>query len=117
MMPVANLATGTAQWWQNGRFWAWEGVCCCEGTCTHVWNYAQADAWLFPELARSTRIMQDLGEAFEETSGLVGFRSDRNFAATARPAPCSSAIASTDVAGTMRSSASTGRASRPRSNT
>ena len=81
MMPVANLATGTAQWWQNGRFWAWEGVCCCHGTCTHVWNYAQADAWLFPELARSTRIMQDLGEAFEETSGLVGFRSDRNFAA------------------------------------
>lgn len=81
MMPVANLATGTAQWWQNGRFWAWEGAYCCSGTCTHVWNYAQGEAWLFPELARSARTMQDLGAGFEETSGLVGFRSDRNFAA------------------------------------
>ncbi|MEW6251651.1 MAG: GH116 family glycosyl hydrolase, partial [Planctomycetota bacterium] len=81
MMPVANLATGTAQWWRDGRFWAWEGVGCCEGTCTHVWNYAQADAWLFPELARSARTMQDLGEGFEETTGLVGFRSNRAFAA------------------------------------
>ncbi len=81
LMPVANLASGTAQWWKNGRFWGWEGVCCCAGTCTHVWNYAQGDAWLFPELARSVRTMQDLGEGFDETSGLVGFRSDRNFAA------------------------------------
>jgi uncharacterized protein (DUF608 family) len=81
MMPVSTLATGTVQWWNNGRFWAWEGVCCCGGTCTHVWNYAQAHAWLFPELARSARTMQDLGEGFEETSGLVGFRSNRAFAA------------------------------------
>jgi uncharacterized protein (DUF608 family) len=81
MMPVANLATGTAQWWQNGRFWGWEGAYCCEGTCTHVWNYAQGEAWFFPELARSVRSMQDLGEAFAETSGLVGFRSNRSFAA------------------------------------
>ncbi|MFO8075636.1 MAG: GH116 family glycosyl-hydrolase, partial [Egibacteraceae bacterium] len=28
---VANLATGTCQWWKNGRFWAWEGVGCCAG--------------------------------------------------------------------------------------
>lgn len=81
MMPVSTLATGTAQWWNDGRFWAWEGAYCCEGTCTHVWNYAQADAWLFPELARSTRTMQDLGAAFQENSGLVGFRGDRKFAA------------------------------------
>lgn len=81
MMPVANLATNTAQWWRSGRFWAWEGVCCCTGTCTHVWNYAQAHAWLFPELARSVRTMQDLDNALDATRGLVGFRSDRNFAA------------------------------------
>ncbi len=81
MMPTANLATGTAQWWKNGRFWAWEGVGCCEGTCTHVWNYAQTMAYLFPELERSARSMQDLGAGFHETSGLVGFRSDANFAA------------------------------------
>ena len=81
LMPMANLATGTAQWWRDGRFWGWEGVGCCTGTCTHVYNYAQGDAWLFPELARSTRTMQDLGAGFEETSGLVGFRSNREFAA------------------------------------
>jgi non-lysosomal glucosylceramidase len=74
---VCNLATGTCQWWKNGRFWAWEGVGCCHGTCTHVWNYAQAPARLFPELERSARQMQDLGEALHE-NGLVGFRGERN---------------------------------------
>jgi uncharacterized protein (DUF608 family) len=78
---VANLATGTCQWWKNGRFWAWEGVGCCEGTCTHVWNYAHAPARLFPELERSAREMQDFGEGFDPDSGLVGFRSNRAYAA------------------------------------
>lgn len=78
---VANLATGTCQWWKNGRFWAWEGVGCCEGTCTHVWNYAHAPARLFPELERSAREMQDFGEGFDPDSGLVGFRSNRSYAA------------------------------------
>lgn len=78
---VDNLATGTCQWWQNGRFWAWEGVGCCEGTCTHVWNYAHGPARLFPELERSAREMQDFGEGFDESSGLVGFRSNRAHAA------------------------------------
>ena len=77
MWPVSNLATGTCQWWGNGRFWAWEGVGCCHGTCTHVWNYAHAMARLFPELERSVREMQDLGEAFHP-DGLVGFRGERN---------------------------------------
>jgi len=80
LMPAANLATGTAQWWKTddelGRFWGWEGVGCCHGTCTHVWNYAQAEARLFPELARSTRIRQDLGSAFEEATGRVAFRGE-----------------------------------------
>ncbi len=78
---VANLATGTCQWWQNGRFWAWEGVGCCEGTCTHVWNYAHAPARLFPQLERSAREMQDFGAGFDTQSGLVGFRSNRTYAA------------------------------------
>ena len=78
---VCNLATGTCQWWGNGRFWAWEGVGCCEGTCTHVWNYEHAMARLFPELERTVREMQDFGEGFDENSGLVGFRGNRAYAA------------------------------------
>jgi len=78
---VCNLATGTCQWWKNGRFWAWEGVGSCPGTCTHVWNYAHAPARLFPELERSAREMQDFGQGFDSKSGLVGFRSNRAYAA------------------------------------
>ena len=80
-MPVSTLATGTCVWYGNGRFWAWEGVHCCEGTCTHVWNYAHAAARLFPELERSARTMQDFGAGFDARSGLVGFRGNRAYAA------------------------------------
>ena len=43
----------------DGRLWGWEGcrdnVGSCRGSCTHVWNYAQAICHLFPELERSLR--------------------------------------------------------------
>ena len=43
----------------DGRLWAWEGCSdnsgCCAGSCTHVWNYAQAIPHLFPTLERSLR--------------------------------------------------------------
>jgi hypothetical protein len=43
----------------DGRLWAWEGCFddagCCAGTCTHVWNYAQGIANLFPALERTLR--------------------------------------------------------------
>lgn len=76
MMPISTLATNTVQWRRNGRFWAWEGVGCCDGTCTHVWNYAQGMARLFPELERGARVMQDLGVGFDAKTGRVGFRGE-----------------------------------------
>lgn len=43
----------------DGRLWCWEGCNddegCCHGSCTHVWNYAQAICHLFPDLERSLR--------------------------------------------------------------
>ena len=43
----------------DGRLWCWEGCCdeagCCYGSCTHVWNYAQAIPHLFPTLERTLR--------------------------------------------------------------
>lgn len=43
----------------DGRFWGYEGsgdrYGCCVGSCTHVWNYAQALPHLFPRMERSLR--------------------------------------------------------------
>ncbi len=75
---VSTLATSTCQWWENGRFWAWEGVGCCHGTCAHVWNYEHAMARLFPRLERSVREMQDYdpGAGFVPDTGEVRFRGE-----------------------------------------
>ncbi|MBN2411767.1 hypothetical protein JXQ31_08745 [candidate division KSB1 bacterium] len=43
----------------DGRLWCFEGCTdnsgCCHGSCTHVWNYAQAIPHLFPALERTLR--------------------------------------------------------------
>ncbi len=70
------LATSTCYRFKSGRFYAWEGVGCCEGTCTHVWQYAQAAARLFPELERDLRSRTDFGTALDPQSGEINFRSE-----------------------------------------
>ncbi|WP_353112918.1 GH116 family glycosyl-hydrolase [Microbacterium sp.] len=64
-------------------FAAWEGSFdhggSCEGTCTHVWSYAQTAAWLFPSLERSARRPEFLLETDE--AGAQKFRGNRVFGA------------------------------------
>ena len=64
---TSTLATSTCHWFANGRFYGWEGVGCCAGTCAHVWHYAHSVARLFPELERSARLWGDYGAGFQLT--------------------------------------------------
>lgn len=56
---LATLRSPTAVRLEDGTFYGWEGCDrdrgSCEGSCTHVWNYAQALPYLFPSLERSMR--------------------------------------------------------------
>jgi non-lysosomal glucosylceramidase len=82
-IPVSVLATSTCYRFADGRFYGWEGVGSCEGTCLHVWGYEQSMGRLFPELDRSLREMVDFNPAIAfAADGHVGFRGefDRNAA-------------------------------------
>lgn len=61
----------------DGRLWGYEGchdnLGCCHGSCTHVWNYAQAIPHLFPRLERSLR-ETEFG-ASQDNTGHQTFRS------------------------------------------
>lgn len=56
---ISTLKTATCLRLEDGTFYGWEGIGTsagsCEGSCTHVWNYAQALPFLFPDLERSMR--------------------------------------------------------------
>lgn len=73
MANTSTLATTTCYRFADGRFWAWEGIGCCPGTCTHVWHYAQAPGRLFPEIEREHRRRVDFGIALHADGG-VGMR-------------------------------------------
>lgn len=56
---LAVLKSATVLRLENGTLYGFEGCHphsgCCEGSCTHVWNYTQAAVFLFPALERSMR--------------------------------------------------------------
>jgi uncharacterized protein (DUF608 family) len=74
---LAILKSPTVLRLENGDLWGWEGCFpdagCCPGSCTHVWNYAQAFPHLYPQLERTLRELE-LGRSMDE-SGHVTFRS------------------------------------------
>jgi len=73
---ISCLATTTAHRFATGRFWAWEGVGACEGTCTHVWQYAQAMGRIFPSIEKDLRERVDLGVGFVPETGMIWFRAE-----------------------------------------
>jgi len=74
---LAILKSPTVLRQENGNVWAWEGCFpqsgCCHGSCTHVWNYAQALPHLFPALERTLREQE--WERSMDDRGHVNFRS------------------------------------------
>jgi uncharacterized protein (DUF608 family) len=57
MTSQSVIFRGPTCWWsENGYFAGYEGCYrCCPLNCTHVWNYAQSHARLFPEIDRNMR--------------------------------------------------------------
>jgi len=78
-IAIDSLATQTSHYFDNERFWGWEGVDCCPGTCQHVWNYAQANARIFPKIDRDHREHVDFGLALGH-SGESGHRGENSMA-------------------------------------
>jgi len=74
---LAILKSPTVLRLENGDLWGWEGCFpdagCCPGSCTHVWNYAQAFPNLYPKLERTLRELE-LVRSMDE-NGHVTFRS------------------------------------------
>ena len=73
---MSVLKTPTVLRLENGEFYGWEGLHAqkgsCEGTCTHVWSYAYALCFLFPDLERSLREAEFRYDVAE--NGKMGFR-------------------------------------------
>ena len=78
-IPV--LRSTTCFWLEDGHFLGYEGCFddwgCCDGNCTHVWNYAQTLAFLFPSLERNMRRNEYLEEV--DADGKMNFRALRLF--------------------------------------
>lgn len=73
---LAILKSTTNLRLEDGRLWGWEGVYrtvgSCEGSCQHVYNYAYALAFLFPQLEKGLRNSEM--ERCLKPNGLMYFR-------------------------------------------
>jgi len=58
MSSQSVIFRGPTCWWsEEGYFAGYEGCYgCCPLNCTHVWNYAQSHARLFPAVGRNLRV-------------------------------------------------------------
>ncbi|MBI4926610.1 MAG: hypothetical protein HY835_02515 [Anaerolineae bacterium] len=76
LFNLSTLRSQTCFRTADGRLYAWEGcgdhAGCCHGSCTHVWNYEQATAFLFGALSRGQREIE-FGLCTAE-DGLMSFR-------------------------------------------
>jgi uncharacterized protein (DUF608 family) len=76
LFNLSTLRTQTCFRTADGRFFGWEGSHdrsgSCVGSCTHVWNYEQATAFVFGALARSMREVE-FAQATQD-NGLMNFR-------------------------------------------
>jgi len=73
---LSTLRSQTCFRTEDGRFFGYEGCLdregCCLGSCTHVWNYEQATAFLFGDFARSMREAEFVHATDDD--GLMSFR-------------------------------------------
>jgi uncharacterized protein (DUF608 family) len=76
LFNISTLRTQTCFRTEDGRFYGFEGSSnkggCCHGSCTHVWNYEQAIAFLFGNLAKMMREIEFAQATDEE--GMMSFR-------------------------------------------
>ena len=76
LFNLSTLRSQTVFRTEDGKMFGWEGVMdrygSCKGSCTHVWNYEQATAFLFNDLAKTMRDVEFTYASKE--NGFMGFR-------------------------------------------
>jgi len=78
LFNLSTLRSQTVFRLKTGQMMGWEGVMdevgSCQGSCTHVWNYEQATAFLFGDLAKTMRNVE-FGVS-TDSAGLMSFRTE-----------------------------------------
>ncbi len=76
LFNLSTLRTQTCFRTPDGYLFGWEGcqdrIGSCFGSCTHVWNYEQAVAFLFGDLAKGMREVEFIHAT--DARGLMSFR-------------------------------------------